>query len=256
MALRIGEPPRKLDSVQRRRTVRLTASDPAVPVPSWAEYLVLTAVGGGGAGGLLAQGAAAISACATGGGAGGFVDGVVVPLAGVSSVSVTIGAGGVGGGPTTNVFGAAGTPGGDTVVVAGDTTITCEGGKGSTGSSTGNSPGGRAYVGAVVPLGVTAQLDASPFGVANDKGGSTFQRGASSGAGNALSSGHGAGATSPFSPVTGALSAAPNASKSGTDALGFGGGGSGATQNDADQGIYRGGHGAPGLVLLTFVETL
>lgn len=249
-------PPTPSDTIQCRRTVRLTASDPAVPVPAWAEYLVVTAVGAGGGGGLLGQGASAISSRSSGGGAGGYVLDAIVPLAGISTMSVTIGAGGVGGGPTVNTFGAAGSCGGDTVVVAGKTTITCEGGSGATGSASGTVPGGRAYMGPRVPASMTAEMNVGPFGVSTDKGGTLFQRGASAGQGQAFNQGYGAGAMSPFSPLAGPLAAAPTTAQSGTDAVGFGGGGAGAVQNNADNGVYRGGHGAPGLVMLTFLETL
>lgn len=241
------------DAIQRRKTVRLTASDPAVPVPDWAEYLLLTAVGAGGGGGLGDLGAGAITRRGNGGGAGGLVYELPIPLAGVSTVSVTIGAPGVGGGP--GAAQANGTLGGDTVVVAGAITVTCEGGPAGAGDAIGTAKGGRSYVGPRMPG--TAEMNATPFAATTDKGAAgTFQRGVFAPSGTDSAVGYGAGAMSLFSPVTGALAAAPTVSQSGADAVGFGGGGSGAVQNDADQGIYRGGHGAPGLAILTFLETI
>lgn len=114
---------------------RFTSSVTYTPSPG-TKFVVIEAVGGGGGGGA-AQGrttAANQTAAAAAGGGGGAYAKVRLDMNGVSSLSVTIGAGGSGGAASSTV-GNAGDPGGETSVSNGATKlITCPGGSGGNGA--------------------------------------------------------------------------------------------------------------------------
>lgn len=85
-------------NVPRKQSIRLLASNPSVPIPSWARVAYITGCGGGAGG----SSTAAVSSAAS---ANRFP---LLLSPGATTMSVTIGAGGVGGG--------SGAAGGDTII--------------------------------------------------------------------------------------------------------------------------------------------
>lgn len=164
-----------------------------------------TVVGGGGAGGRAVAGG--------GGGGGGFAS-KLVDLTGVSSVTITVGAGGIPAalGTSTASGGAGGSSsfGGYLSATGGDGGSTPSAGKGGTG------------------VGGTLNTSLGP--------------GCAGAMGSAYCSGSGGGAGGP-----GSVSSSVN---NGTNAIGFGGGGSGAAQGSDTSVSCIAGAGKPGYVLI------
>lgn len=210
-------------------------------------YCIIEVVGGGGGGGAAGSIAVAgSSACGGGGGAGGYSRGIFSAATIGVSKAVTIGAGGAGGvagvgdgasGGTTSVGVLLQATGGGGAFHGAGVVIFCSvfggsGGVGSGGSVNMNGqPGGASFSGNTQTA-VLAASSPNPSGHGGQGGSSYF----------------GAGARSP------AINTAGNTV--GTNAPGFGGGGSGAVSIGNASGNAAGGNGAAGIVVITEFITL
>ena len=183
------------------------------PVPVGVKNVLVTVIGGGG-GGSRRSTTAGLSA--GGGGAGGGYANKLVDLTGVSSVNVTVGAGGAGA-STDNTGGAAG----------GSSSF------GSYLSASGGAGGGGAGGPSAGGVGVGGDLNSS---LGPGSGGADFTTG--SGTGNTRISGAGGG------PGGESIFTAAGSSIAGKSAIGPGGGGSGSV------GTANGGAGAAGIVII------
>jgi len=216
------------------RFVTVTATG-SVTVPDWAEVVNIYGIGGGQGGGNSTT----VGQVGAGGGGGALVSGLAVPLAGATSISVTIGAGGAGAAGGANTVGAFG---GNTAIDLGAQTLTLEGG-GQAGAQV-----ARPYWGTFTGATSSGQAPLSINGTGQPS--NPFGAGASgTTAGTAAFSGFGAygmygsggqSITTAIAPVNFAGGAA--------DGYGSGGGGS--------NGTSPGGNGAPGLVMLEFIAGL
>jgi len=245
-------------AAQRRETHILTSSNPALPIPLWAQggggIVYVTGVGGG-AGGSASGLAASLGA---GGGAGGYAvtHPVIIPP-GVLSVAAVIGAGGAGGSVSSDTTSFGG-PGGQTSLTVGANVIRLNGG--GNGTSQTSMAGGWAYMNAVPMeqsgssnvgaawLGATTTASA---GSGAASGASTLGVGAGGSLGNQNSHGFGAGAPSLFGSCL-IRTSAPSANSNGVNATGHGAGGQSAAWFAG--GAVTAGNGSPGLLILTFVE--
>lgn len=232
-------------SQPRRQIVRLTASNPAVPVPAWAGIVYVSGCGGGGGGGN----STASSQRGGGGGAGGYAVRVPVPLQGAQTVSVVIGALGAGALASAN---AAGADAGNTEIVIGSVEIRLGGGKG--GQDAAGGLGGSAILGTAAdlglaqnnhPVGVVADLSQGLSGPA-----SPLASGAKGAPGNIPVQRYGAGGISPFGGGGAGITSLPAGITPGGDAAGYGAGGAGS------QGAADAGDGTQGLLILEFEEAL
>lgn len=231
----------------RKKTIKLFASDPAVPVPAWAGVVYVTGCGGGGGGGNQS---ATAGARGGGGGAGGYCVRLPVALAGEELASIIIGDASAGalGGSTASAPDA-----GNTVVMIGARVITLFGGRGGLASAMLVAIGGYAVIGSAVGLS-SGQPTQGPFGsdlVSQGLNGpsSPLSSGAGGAIGNNAASGYGAGGLSIFGAGGDGLASVPGANASGGDASGFGSGGAGS------HGTGKAGDGSPGFVMLEFEET-
>lgn len=231
--------------VPRKQTVRLTASNPSVAIPSWARiaYITGTAPGGGGANSTTS------GQRGGGGGAGGYANRVPLQITNETSIAVVIGAPGTGAAANSN---GAGADAGDTTVTMGSNVVTLEGGRGApSGPSTGGV-GGRAVIGSLAGV-ATSQVQqplAGSSGAAAGLSGAASPLSGGAAGGNSTASpaqGNGVGGYSPFgSPGPGVVSVTNNTA--GGNATGFGGGGAGG------QGTGKGGDGGPSFILIEFEE--
>ena len=228
-------------AVPRKQSVRVTASNPSVAIPSWARVAYITGCApGGGAGNSTTGGQRG-----GGGGAGGYANRVPVQITNETSIAVVIGSLGAGAAGGANASGAAG---GDTTVTVGSLVLRLEGGRPGDNGATGGA-GGRAFFGDLT--GISNSQNNVPFGGAASQGltgaASPISSGAGGGAGNTSAVGFGAGATSAFG-AGGPGVASVTANAVGGNATGFGGGGAGGN------GTGKGGNGAPGFILIEFEE--
>lgn len=243
-------------SSRRYRLAPITASNASIAVPSWAQggkgLVLVSGVGGGASGGV----ANTVSNRGSGGGAGAFAhDFPMLIPSGVTTLAAVIGAGGASVTPA-SATAADGNHGGDTTLTVGSMKLTLQGGRlGQGGGST--SLGGIPYVGSTPIFDGTW---VSTVGGAPDttnqrfegytSGASRLGVGARSGGGSSLVGGYGSGAYGPFGGG-GAGVSSNAANQSGGAATGYGAGGAGANNNTA---VHSSGAGAPGLLLLEFVE--
>ena len=113
----------------------IVTSSGSVSVPSWAKTVSVSLCGGGSGGGGTS------TSYAAGGGGGMAIIGMLLPINGAPSISVTVGSGGAG----ANTQTAAGN-GGDTSITLNSLTITAKGATHSTGATTGATGGGSTEV--------------------------------------------------------------------------------------------------------------
>lgn len=197
-------------SMRSQRHV-LTASNPALAVPAWAKAMRVSGVGGGGGGSVAFGTIGAVNA----GGGGGIAHDALLPLIGVATLAIVIGAGGIGKAAGSSGQGGAG---GNTTLTFGAHVLTLEGANGT--------PRGRAYIGPA-PGSSGWSVDAPSAGL---------MPGYIAGTDN--------GAPSPWG---GGGLYEPSAIGDGGNATGYGSGGGGSHGG-------KGGNGAPGLMIIEFLE--
>lgn len=228
----------------RTQRVQLLASNPSVPVPSWAKAVRVTGCGGGMSGSMVGTSGQR----GNGGAAGGFANGLLLPIpSGVTTLAAVIGAGGspVTMSTTTPVNG---NNGGNTTLTIGTNQLTLEG-----GGVPGGGFGGRAYMGAPSLLvGVGVNNGNPPFD-GPTVGATNLGQGSGTPQGSNASSGFGQGAHSQFGSPGPALTVGPTTDSPGVSATGFGAGGSGGLRLT---GTVSSGAGAPGFLDLEFLEAV
>lgn len=238
------------NGVPRRQVVTLTASNAAVPVPSWAQggrgMVRVSGCGGGGSG---AVGGSTTFGC--GGQAGAWaVDHPMLIPAGVATLAAVIGAGAaqVSATAATN-----GNQGGDTTLTVGANVLKLGGGAG------GLSNGSGAVSAQGWPSMNHGSINPSGTNTGNNVGYGLGSGAATLGVGcPPVPSGltpFNAGGQSPFGGSPGAAAQTPGARTDGADATGYGAGGQGGCLNGGAVAT-KGGAGAPGLLILEFVEGL
>ena len=217
----------------RRQLVRLTASAPTQAIPSWATVVYISGCGGGGSGGLSST----TTEEGGGGGSGGYATNLLARIpTGITTMNVTVGAGGA---AVTSTIAATGNSGGTTsIAMSGYPTVTLTGGAGGTGAGSGGAAG-RAFLGAAL-VATLSQVDVAGLSL-----GATGRNGTLG-----LS---GEGGQSPYGSL-GAEVYAPDDNHNGSDAAGYGAGGSGG--NNTSGTSRTSGAGAPGFVVLEFVEAV
>lgn len=236
-------------SQPQRQIVTLTASNASVPIPSWARggkgSVRINAAGGGGSG-LVAN---STTLRGGGGGSGGQAcDALFNIPANASTVAVVIGAGGAAA-STASATIAVGSSGGDTRVTVGTQTLVLKGGAGATDTmNMVGGVGGAAFATTDSSEATMARVPAE--GGAYPSTGRVFA-GQIGGRGN-TSSGLGAGGQSQFG-AGGAGIASVSALTNGAAGSGFGSGGAGATNWNTAGGCSSGA-GAPGVVILEFIQ--
>jgi hypothetical protein len=206
-----------IESARPTLQLAVIAASGSVLVPAGVTSILAEAWGGGGAGG----GSGSATGSGTGGGSGSYSRRAIPTVPG-ETLTVTIGAGGVG------AANAAGGNGGNTLLQRGATTLLqANGGSGGAGA-TGIAPGGAG--------GTPGTGD---YTVPGQQGGPT----AVNGGGNAPVGGSG-GATATF-PI-------PGTSTAGNPGATPGGGASGSSTVGAGPNV-AGGNGAPGLIAITYL---
>lgn len=239
--------------VPRKQSIRLTASNPAIAIPSWARVAYITGTAPGGGGG---NASGTNTDRGGGGGAGGFCVRVPLQINGEATLGVVIGAAGTG---AASNSGGSGGNAGNTTVTLGTLQLRLQGGFGGAGGagvSGAGGGGGRAFIG--------RSDDSVPFPSGSANGGPWGNSGSglSSGlfaanpilgdgapgvAGNQTP--RGAGGMSIFgAPGRGTETATTNTGS--LAPLGFGGGGGAST------GTVASTDGAPGFILIEFEEAL
>jgi len=224
----------------RKKTIKLFASDPAVPVPAWAGVVYVTGCGGGGGGGNTSS---AGNLRGAGGGASAFSSRAPIPVpSGLATVQVIIGAAGVGAAGGSN---AAGTDGGKSTVTVGQQ-ITLFGGGGGPSLITSGTKGGLGGVPVVGgALGRTVVNESQINGEGFFGPASPMSAGAPGG----LSNDGAGGGISIFGAGGLEIKGVVAPGTSGADGTGYGAGGSGGRDGG------RGGNGSPGFIMLEFEET-
>lgn len=238
----------------RRQVVRVLSSK-TVLVPQWARngagMVYITGCGPGGSGGVTTS----TTGYGGGGGAGGSVIRLPVPLVGVDSVPVIIGAPGAAVVSATDAFG---NTGGNTTVTIGNLVLTLAGG--ASGGSSNAGRGGDAFFGVLV-LGGQGSW-AAPL--VKYSGASVVGTGyigwlipGGDGVSGATSSGtvspYGGGGHCVFGAGGRGRTSAPSALTNGESGQGWGGGGASATTFNTGSPATSGA-GAPSFVDLEFVE--
>lgn len=221
---------------QRRAMFVLTTSDPAFPIPSWAQdgkgVLYVTGCGGGGSGGVNT------TTGQRGGGGGSAAVAVRVPLnipSGATTLSATVGAGA----PGVSAAGtSAGMFGGESSVSIGGVVRLKLGGGGAGAITSGGSGG---FVNLPATNGPAYTSTAAGLGA-----------GVAGGSGNTTNGGFGAGAPSAFGLGGDGFTSGPSANTNGGNASGNGAGGAGALWLSG--AAATSGAGAPGFLILEFVE--
>ena len=200
-------------------------------------------VGGGGAGGgrtSTSNNHANVGA----GGSAGFYKKFIVSDAGLTSATITIGAAGVG------ANGAVGTAGGATTYDDGIHDVSCGGGPGGGRIGGGNTP---YIVAPAIATETSTSFTAQEIVnlAARGEGGYGFGNTALGGADYVFSHG-GAGASTPLGAGGQARVYASNLANGadGYNASGYGSGGGGCVLSRSASGTRRGGHGAPGIVII------
>lgn len=223
----------------RKKTVRITDSDPAVLVPAWAQnglvFVSGCAPGQGGANSTAA------GSRGNGGNAGAYAIRVPIPVNGATTIAVEIGAPSAGAPGSSNTNAAAA---GNTTVTVGSAILTLEGGNPTSAS--------RAYFGPAVPSSLTSNQGLAPFGnPANALGlgasPSPLAGGSQPGTGSQPAGGYGSGAHSPFGGGGAGVSSV-TANMPGGDGTEYGSGGAGSN------GSGKAGDGAPSIIWLDFEE--
>lgn len=227
----------------RSRTVVLTSSNAAVPVPEWAGLVYVTGCGAGASGSIIST-----TGSGAGGAAGAFAIRHPIPIPdAVSSIAVTVGAAGAAVGPVSS---GAGNAGGTTSITVDTVTLHLGGGLAPAANST--SPKGG------VPRFDNSSGDHTSYIPISNNGAtmreglaasSTLGVGSAGGSGNNVQGYFGAGGWSPFGGGGAGRWATPAVDTNGEDATGYGAGGSGG------RGTATSGAGSPGMVILEFVET-
>ena len=197
-------------SMRSQRHV-LTASNPALPVPAWAKAARVSGCAAGGGGAVLFGSVGGVLP----GGCGGIAHDALVPLLGVATLAIVIGAGGIGKAAGSSGQGGAG---GNTTLTAGPYILTLEGANGTVR--------GRAFIGTVPPI----------AGYSADSPAAGLMPGYIAVEGNGAPSPWGAGGAYEPSEVG-----------DGGNATGYGAGGGGSHGG-------KGGNGAPGLLIIEFLE--
>jgi hypothetical protein len=203
--------------------VIITASGTFVPANYYAKRVVVRVQGGGGAGGGNAATGSTTSACGGGGQAGGYVESVIEAYLLPSSVTVTIGAGGVG--VSANPGGAGGQTSFGTFAVA--------------SGGAGGSAGAAAATTGLAPGGSGSQTLTGDVGVRGRPG----EPGLRLGIGSFQNIG-GNGGTSPLGG-----SGVGGSDALGTAGQGYGSGGGGSS-GAASTAARAGANGAPGVVII------
>jgi len=257
-----------LTSLSSNQSWSKTANIQSFIVPDNVSQLIVEAVGGGGGGGSGGGVSANQGGEGGAGGAGVMPIQVTIDVDPGDVLSITVGAGGVGG-PGTAVVGQAGTTGGSSIVAGTGFSYTFPGGAGGNfgannlaAASDGTAGTPTQYTGTIfyvgsgnggTGVGGTAALSDGTDGVdtiyanGGTKGtGVTTQGGGGGGGGASYGAGGNGG-----NAVTG------DYGQSGTIASGYGSGGGGGagggTAGGTTLGGY-GGHGAPGIVTLFWIE--
>lgn len=212
----------------RRVTYVLTASNASFPIPSWAQggkgIAIVTACGGGAGGGNR------VAATVSGGIGSPAIIGYPVPIpSGVTTVNAQVAAGGAGAAASTDTNGAAG---GETTLTVGSRTLRISAANG------------------FLPDTVTSGGAFSGLqGTAVTSGDWTFISSGTAGTSNSVGGNQGAGGRSPFG-VGGSGWTSTQTNTAGDPAKGYGAGGG------IGYGTGKGGDGAPGVLILEFVEGL
>lgn len=238
-----------------QRVTQLTASG-TYAVPSWANRIRVTCVGGGGGGGGGVGGKT--GQVGGGGGAAGATASRIVGSVAGETLAVTIGTGGAGGAGASSGTGSTGGHGASTIVQVGTTVlVVAGGGAGGPGATVGRTPvAGGAYggsqgattaIGAAGSGGPSGQTGGSPFDFSPGGGGgggsATGQLGGTGGGAGMATAGGTAGVAG------GSASAAGGAGGAGeSPGAGGGAGGAGATT--------PGGAGGPGANGEVIIEVL
>lgn len=234
----------------RRAVYRLTASDAAFPVPAWAQggkgTVLVTGVGAGG------SGATNNVANQRGGGGGGGAFAVALPMiipAGTTTIAVTIGAGGA---AVTSDAVVNGNAGGNTQVTVGPIMLNLGGGTGAV--STGGGNGGFAYLGTPNASMLSNGLPLLFFsGQLSTPADICMRSGIGGGGGTSNQNGFGAGSYSLWG-IGGAGISSVIGVTNGDPGIGFGAGGAGGGTDGVASATVSSGAGAPGFVMLEFVE--
>lgn len=223
----------------RRLSVRLLASNPSVPIPSWARVAYITGCGGGSSGGIGSN------AAGEGGGAGAFA--IRHPLLipdGTATLAAEIGAAGA---AVIAAVATTGNIGGATIVTVGSTTLRLNGG--------GNNAAGTAFIGGWPYINGTAfaSVAGAPPGtgwmVGTTQGASSLGVGSNGGPNN-QSAAWGTGGHSPFGAAL-MRNTTISGNTAGVDAQGYGAGGTSASTAGSS---VTSGAGAPGFLLIEFEE--
>lgn len=238
-------------ALPRKQSIRLTASNPSVAIPSWARVARVTGTAPGGGGGNSGS----TTDRGGGGGAGGWANGLPLQINGETTLAVVIGALGTGAAGGSN---SAGGNAGNTTVTIGNTQLRLGGGSGGGGSPSGggaSGAGGLSIIGRPDDANAfpSAAADGTPYGTLSVSYGtagtytsaSPLGPGASGTAGNVAA--RGAGGMSVFGGA-GRRDQAAAANQAGGATSGFGGGGGGGN------GTGPGSDGAPGFILIEFEE--
>ena len=226
-------------AVAQTVTQRFPASGSFV-VPPGVTSITVQAWGAGGGGGEQSPN----TADAGGGGGGGGYAGGVMTVTPLSTITITVGGGGLGA-TAAGTNGAAGT---STIVTNGTSTITATPGQGGTsvnGGGAGGAGGSASFAGSVASqVTRTGGAGAAAQNTANDGGGGGGGAGSGANGANATTSAGGGGGTG----SGGAGGAGSNGNAAGGNGNNYGGGGGGS----ADNGPSTGGNGAGGQVIVVY----
>lgn len=236
-------------STPRRQIVTLTASNASLPIPSWAQggkgIVYVTGCGGGGSGGVRADSGT------RGGGGASAMSVVALPFvipAGITTLSVVIGAGGAGPSATAQ---AAGNAGGQTSLNIGNAiSLVIDGGAGGSGDLAGGAVANLAATINRAENSTTAGI--SPSATGAFAASQVTIIGASQGQSGNANPGFGAGGGGMFGRGGAGIAVAPTANTDGANGNGYGSGGAGALWLAG--GAAKAGDGGPGLLILEFVE--
>lgn len=225
-------------SVPRKHSIRLLASNPSVPIPSWARVAYITGCGGGSSGGIGNAGTT------NGGAAGAFAirHPVLIP-ADATTLAAVIGAAGA---AVTGAAAAHGNIGGATTVTMAATVLRLNGG-GNGLAGSGYTVGGWPYVNSTAFSNGGSFVGSGWLGMS--AGAATLGVGADGGTPN-QNSAFGAGAASPFGAAQIRTSNVTSNSP-GFDAQGYGAGGTSAVTSG---GSVTSGAGSQGFLLIEFEE--
>lgn len=234
----------------RRQRFRLTSSDAAFPIPSWAQggkgTVFVTASAAG------ASGAVVITADQRGGGGGSGAFSTALPMpipAATTTMAVVVGAGGA---AVTSDAATNGNAGGSTQVTVGSVMLNLGGGGAPNGTSGG--VGGFGYLGSPISQMISNQVPLNFFSGGIPALADVYVRqGGNGGLGTNNQGGFGAGGMSLFGQAGPGVASVPGVTNGG-NATGFGAGGAGAGTDAVAAATVTSGAGGPGFVDLEFVE--